>query len=1094
MPTTKRALVLMLLSGAFLLPDCSRFCSRHKTEPVELVDPLIGADNSVRPTVWEANGGTFPGAAVPFGMVQLTPEGYKYSDKRIKGFSFLDHTSGYPNGSSGIFQIMPFCGGFAENNPDQSSCFSHQNETAQPGYYAVLLDDSGIKAELTVTEHAGYCRFVFPHSDHAGLVFTDMGQVETCTERLLSGKRGHYYYVAEFSQAATKRQSSKDRVILDCTTSAGQCIDVKVGFSRTSVARARHNLATEIPAWDFERVQSDARKQWNQILHNIRIQGGDLYQQKIFYTALYHALLDPHLQSDAGCDSLFYSDLSPWDTYHSKQPLLALLTPTRLRDMIGSLLRNYKQTGCLPVEDMEGIHNIAIIVDSYFKGITDIDITTLYQAMRKSLLEPPYARPDLAEFIAHKYTPGEIDYSLSKTLDYAYDYWALAQLAKALHKQQDYTLLLERAHYYHRVFNPSTQFMTARNANGQWTRGGYREGTAWTYTWCVQHDVQGLINLFGGPDVFTDRLDSCFSGGYYVHDNEPPLHYAYLFNYAAKPWQSQYWVRELLKTNYSTEPGGLPGNDDLGALSAWYVFSAMGFYPTCPGSPVYQLVSPVFREITLLPEKGTTFTIKADNASNENIYIRSVLLNGKPLNRTWITHQEIIQGGTLEFDLVAEPDQQWAVSTLDPSPSMTAGCPQFHFAEPGISVTQVRANDPITVFCRLLNSGQAMGAARFALFLDGKEFIGKWVIVDSGAQKTDSLTFRLYSPGSHQISVGSLPAMTVQVLPAAADIRCLKLMLPSPPVLKIGEKIILYALVKNFGSYPDSTTLPLLVDDHPVLKQTISLGPGEEKQIPYAYAPERSGMQRIGMRDIETQFLRVFPDSSGLASGADEQNLQPLVILTFDEGPAAAVPDHSGQGNNGQVVGQVRWVTSLIGKGIKVNALQKSYIELAPSKALAEIASSEELSVMAWIFPLDEKNFSDIITQGDWNTLQLRASNSELNYYSGSWSRGEVYSLLPENWNRHWHHVAGVTDGDLQKLYVDGRLQSVKKMHNDRKSSAPWTIGSYNALWNIGRNADIPNRVFNGYIDEVRIYKHALSQDEIVRVMMLMIAPEIPGR
>jgi hypothetical protein len=412
------------------------------------------------------------------------------------------------------------------------------------------------------------------------------------------------------------------------------------------------------------------------------------------------------------------------------------------------------------------------------------------------LLEPPYGRPDIADYLRYTYCPDDISYSVSKTLDYAYDYWALSQMALALHKMDDYQKLQQYAGYYRNVFNAPTQLMTARTPDGRWSRGGYREGTAWTYTWCVPHDIQGLIHLFGGLQPFTAKLDSCFAYGYYVHDNEPPLHYAHLFNVAGEPWKTQFWVRFILDKYYADDPGGLNGNDDLGALSAWYVFSAMGFYPLCPGSPYYELSSPIFEKITLSVGQNKTVTILARGAGEGMKFIHSVTWNGRPLQRTFLNHNEISQGGVLEFTLAKEPDTCWAGGAKEKAPSLTTGTPEFQFTRPAISSASVKADEAIAVSCAMTNTGSAVGCARFAVQIDGQETGRKWVMVEPGETRVDTLICKMYTPGHHEIGVASCKPMKVEVHSVPGCICCLGFSLPSPPIVKIDEEIKISALKK----------------------------------------------------------------------------------------------------------------------------------------------------------------------------------------------------------------------------------------------------------------------------------------------------------
>lgn len=530
-------------------------------------------------------------------------------------------------------------------------------------------------------------------------------------------------------------------------TEESEQVLVKVGISYTSVEGARKNLHAEIQDWDFDKVKNNARQIWNDELSKITIDGATADQKEIFYTSLYHSFLAQYISQDAdgkyfGSDGKihvangynFYGSFSCWDTYRSQHPLLTLTAPEHVNDFIKSIVAKVENYKWLPAqhflnvfgEAMVGDHLIPVIVDAYMKGFRDYDINTLYNAMRKKALENPKppvpenaGRSGLDFYKTLGYTPvDKVTESVPNTLELAYDDWCIAQMARELGKNDDYQLFIKRAHNYSNLWDSETQFMRPKNTDGTWlpplgtnkqeiVKAGdhsyykyfdpllvgrrpnryYTESNAWQYIWSVQHDIQGLIDLFGGNKPFIEKLDQFFEMsavitppkyvgvvgtiGQYVHGNQPSHHVAYLYNYAGQPWKTQNRVRQVCEELYRSGPGGLCGNEDMGSLSSWYVLSAMGFYAVTPGNPVYTIGSPLFGEARINLGNGKYFMIKAVNNSKENKYIQSATLNGKPFERTWITQKEITGGGELIFQMASTPNMKWGTGKEAVPPSMS---------------------------------------------------------------------------------------------------------------------------------------------------------------------------------------------------------------------------------------------------------------------------------------------------------------------------------------------------------------------------------------------------------------------------------------
>ncbi len=720
-------------------------------EITSLVNPFIGTGG---------HGHTYPGASLPFGMVQLSPDtrlegwdgcsGYHYSDSVMYGFSHT-HLSGTGIPDYADVLLMPargkvyFANGWrGDYAHSYASRFSHEKEVAEPGYYRVFLQKHGITAELTATERAGMHRYSFSRSDSAYVILdllhrdrvTD-AYLRVVSDREVEGYRfstgwardQRVFFVARFSRpfrsvellrnsavSDTLREARGDTIkaALHFELTAGEPLLVKVGISAVDVAGARKNLDAEIPGWEFDRVREQAAQAWNRALSKIRVQGGRRDNRIIFYTALYHSQLVPNLFSDVdgryrGMDGKIhhaenrrqYTVFSLWDTFRAEHPLFTIIEQHRTREFIQTFLAQYEQGGVLPIWElagnytgtMIGYHAIAVIADAYIKGIRGFDAKKALEAMKHSAeLDQRGLR-----FYKRKGFIGSDDAgeSVSRTLEYAYDDWCIAQMAQALGDSEGVRRYLQRAQNYKNLFDPSTGFFRARR-NGGWfspfdpfeVNFNYTEANAWQYLFFVPQDISGLIHLMGGPTAFESKLDSLFSAparitgrqqpdisgmiGQYAHGNEPSHHMAYLYNYVGAPWKTQRRVHEIMTRLYRNAPDGLAGNEDCGQMSAWFVLSALGLYPVTPGSPVYVLGTPLFERATIRLENGKHFEIVARGGGGSRFFVQSARLNGRPLQRSFVTHEEIMAGGVLEFELGPEPNRRWGARLQDRPVSVIA--------------------------------------------------------------------------------------------------------------------------------------------------------------------------------------------------------------------------------------------------------------------------------------------------------------------------------------------------------------------------------------------------------------------------------------
>lgn len=709
-------------------------------EITKYVNPFIGTgtiDGGL-------SGNNYPGATSPFGMIQLSPDtseapnwgdasGYDYNRSTIFGFS---HTRLSGTGASDLIDVtlMPTSSGRT------SSTFTHDEEKASPGYYQVMLKDENINVELTTTQRNGIHRYQYPAGKDAEVILdmdhsADKGswghriinaQIRILNDHAVEGYRiitgwaklRKIYFYMEFSSpilTSTLRDGGRvheNTAVVNGTNLHGcfrfgklngKPLTCKVALSSVSMENARQNMEQEAPHWDFDRYMAAADADWEKQLGKIEIKGTEV-QKEIFYTALYHTMIQPNIMSDVngeymaadytarkvGDNETHYTTFSLWDTFRASHPLYTLLEPERVTDFVKSMIRQYEYYGYLPIwqlwgQDnycMIGNHSIPVITDAILKGIPGIDVEKAYEAVYNSSVT---SHPNSPFEVWEKYgfMPENIQtQSVSITLEQAFDDWCVAQLAEKLNKDADYERFHKRSEYYRNLFHPKTKFFQSKNDKGEWIEpfdpyqyggnGGhpFTEGNAWQYFWYVPHNIQALMELTGGTKAFEQKLDTFFTSNYkseqmnhnasgfvgqYAHGNEPSHHVAYLYNFAGQPWKTQKYVSHILNTLYNNTSSGYAGNDDCGQMSAWYVFSAMGFYPVNPADGRYIIGSPLLDECTLKLAGNKDFHIRTIRKSPEDIYIQSVTLNGKKHKDFFITHQDIMNGGTMVFKMGKKP-------------------------------------------------------------------------------------------------------------------------------------------------------------------------------------------------------------------------------------------------------------------------------------------------------------------------------------------------------------------------------------------------------------------------------------------------------
>ena len=732
----------LLLSCLMCAFGCTGTDKPEVINPVAYVDPYIGTGG---------HGHTFLGVTAPFGAVQIGPNninkgwdwcsGYHYSDSIVIGFSHL-HLNGTGCSDTGDILFMPYTGKARTQPGTQqdplsgyASYYSKDNERALPGYYEVLLKTHRTKVELTASDRVAFHRYTFPKDveKHVMINLKDANGDDRPTDTYLEqindtvirgyrystgwSKKQQIYFSAVFSQpvhltlyhdsvqVAGNRLQGLDVKGNVAVAPVVEELGVKVGISPVSMENAMDNIGQEIKDWNFENIVAETTGKWNAELSKLQVETTDTVAKRIFYTALYHAFMQPIMFNDCsgeyrGTDKNIYGDpgftnytvFSLWDTYRAAHPLYTLVQPERVPDFINSMLAIYEQQGRLPVwhlygsdtNEMIGIQSVPVIADAILKDVKGFNYERAYQAMKASMMSDYKGLSYVTDL---EYIPADKENeSVAKGLEYAIADWGVAQVARKLGKTEDYEYFSKRALAYQNYWDKDTHFFRGKNRHGSWVtpfnpvhsthrNDAYCEGNGWQYTWLVPHDVEGLISLFGSKEAFVSKLDSLFlvnedlgdaaspdiSGliGQYAHGNEPGHHTVYLYSFVGQQWKTAEKVDYILSHMYSDLPDGLQGNEDCGQMSSWYVFSALGFYPVNPSDGMYVFGRPIFDKVVLKLPENKVFEIRANNNSAENKYIQSIELNGQPYNKLYISHADIMAGGTLVFTMGNRPNEQF---------------------------------------------------------------------------------------------------------------------------------------------------------------------------------------------------------------------------------------------------------------------------------------------------------------------------------------------------------------------------------------------------------------------------------------------------
>jgi len=723
-------------------PDYARF-----------VNPMIGT---------AASGHTYPGATLPFGFVQVSPDtgnagwdycsGYRHEDSEIIGFSHT-HLSGTGWMDLGDVLLLPFTGDVLQKQ--YISKFSHQEETARPGYYSVQLKDYGVKVELTASQRCAFHRYTFAATNEGHLLIDlQAGFVPNQKEldrhvlkseirlenphtvsgyRITQGWGGkrHIYFVMRFQEPiasttwlAGENEGRNQKLALNFTSPSNLVINAKVAISTVDNAGAKANLEAEMPAndeswkphdgWNFEKVANAAYAQWNRVFSKMKVEA-PRQDLETFYTALYHTMVAPNNITDTdgryrgadnqiykSADKTYYSSLSLWDIHRASVPLYSILCPDVINKLVDTMLRHYEIVGYLPMWTLWGHENncmignpsIPVIAEAYLQGIISTSAAQkAYEAVKvSSTVDHPKA--DWTSYMRYGYLPSDIvkEEAVSRTLEFAFDDWCVAAMAKTMGNTNDQAFFSRRSNFYKNAFDPSTGLMRGRTADGKWVTpfdtlklshagdagGDYTEGNAWQYTWHVQQDPAGLIKLMGGDSKFAAKLDTLFSLpptvtgevtvdvtgliGQYVQGNEPSHHVAYFYNYAGMPWKTQERIHQIMTTLFDNSPAGMCGNDDCGQMSAWYVLSAMGFYPVNPANGIFVMGTPKFHTMSVEVGNNKVFTIETVRKSSSEFYIEHIEHDGQFYPYSYVTYQDIMNGGKFKFFMSSKPNKAFGRS------------------------------------------------------------------------------------------------------------------------------------------------------------------------------------------------------------------------------------------------------------------------------------------------------------------------------------------------------------------------------------------------------------------------------------------------
>ena len=1025
-----------------------------QTDNARWVNPFVGTAVSDEPTLWGDVGGTYPGAVAPWGMVQMSPEtsarpsqaGYYWHDDHLLYVSCVGHNSGYPNGSCGMLRLCLLRGAhqsIARNYKGRA--FSHADEEARAGYYRMQLAD-GDAIETTAAQHSGLLRYT-TSSPVTTLALHTAGHLTVKGDRV---EAQTYNAVFGFSLPIGSHSMHGDTLFLQFDTRE-KVLQVQVSMSVNSIERSVANGQTELQGGDFYAVSRATYNRWRDELACVDLHGAPDIVLTIFYTALYHSMLMPANVGDAGHETEYFYP-SYWDTFRTLHPLLCLLKPQVQSDIMRTCMQNFLKFGFLHHGPMTGMHCIVTLLDSYVKGATALNINDIYRACRASY-DSSATRMPLKQYIENGYVDARTPASVSQTAEYAYDDWAMMRLCQLAGHHDEAQMHAVRMTNYARLWDAQSLLMLPRLDSG-FVRGagelGFQESTAYTASLFAPHNNVHLVNLCGGSDAFVRRLDGDFRSGRITFDNEPVLHYPSLFVWARRPDLAANCMRRIVTSAYSQKPGGVPGNDDLGAMSSWAAFAIMGLMPACPGTDEYIIVPPMAREVVLHLPSGRDFVISGGSAPTDTIAsFPQPELNGRSLSRAHITHDEICGGGELHFNSSASLNMASMQLPYSAATDTTA----FLVEPVGKFASKVKPNQECSLPVKVTNIG-ADGVCIATLLCDGKPIAQRRVRVDANSVAYDTISYRLFAQGRHTLSVqGGNWSRRVNVTENAKDaarLQCVQL--DCNPIIYKGSREVVAVSLKNVDGRHFHGSENMTIDGTQILTIGVDLAPGDTAKYQFAVPIKSPGMHSLAVAGRE-MLIKVVSDT-----------LQTTMLdVDYSHGRAT---DRSGFGNDGTPHGPLAWTDSTVTTG------REAFIEFPQSPSLMH--TGDQITMLTWALLRRGDWHSDFFTKGDKYALKIQDQRT-LTFFAGGWGRGSADIVWPDELYGQWHLLAGVCRPGELKIYVDGELKYTMPVSGRMEPN--------DLPWNIGRNAEMPfDRFGNNTFARTRIFALALTDGQVKEI------------
>lgn len=1044
----RRVGFLLTLFCLFAVPSVAQY--------VQWVNPFIGTARCDVPSMWGNYGGTYPGAVAPWGMVQLSPEtsvrpaetGYYYEDGAIRSFSCFSHLSGYPNGSAGRLHFSFLREESVGQQFRDGRPFRHSDEVASPGYYAVSFSE-GDRVEMTATVHAGLFRY-HSSAQRTVVAIRDGGTFTAVDRNTLHGSLLHS--VIRFDKSFRSFTVRNDTAFIEFSADDTRYgLNVLLSVSENGFRQSRANAMAEVSEWDFDKVRADASAHWDRELACVDVQTSVGDDKVKFYTALYHACLLPNIVSDVDEPYVRYANFSPWDTFRTLHPMLSLLKPERQKEMVHALIADYYKGTALPKGPMSGFHIIPVLLDAAVKNAAGFSADTLYAAA--SDFWNSYAgNPFMKDYLANGFVKASSERSVSITTELAYNDWTLARLADMAGRKADAARHSERAYAYRNLYDTETGFMLPREGDVFYRKAGelgYQESNKWTASYFVPHNVNDLMNLQGGEEAFTARLQSAFDKGLILFDNEPVFHYPYLFTWAGRPDLTVKTVRHILASAFRNTPGGLPGNDDMGSMSSWYVLSSIGLFPACPGTDEYLLSQPLFEEVRFSLGGREVVIRNTGQTSADGLPV--VCLSGKPVDRWFVTHAELAASGDLSFGA----SQPVTASAAFRQPySMTAGSADFR-VEVGRPVkTKFMAGSENVLPFSVRNEGES--GLYVAQLKDGEDIVAeKRIRVGAGEELRDSLSFTCYRKGKHRLmfSGRSLSVIVSDSATYTMPFVCRDIVLPS--LAGKGTDLKAVVSLQNVTGHYDEREVEVHLGAS-VSRLSARLQPGEVQQYPVAVPTDVPGFQTVRVLGKEKR-VKIYGDPMEAC----------LLDLHYRDSNGGEASDLSGFGNHASPSGNLKWGDGYVQTG------QQAYLALPPSESLME--ATPQVTLLTWVAPQHpEEGYVDFFTKGDYTLLKMEGPQ-DLAFFAGGWGRGVCQVKVPDDWYGHWHLVAGVCTGTAIRLYIDGELMQELPVQGE--------LVATEVPWNLGRNAEMPfSRFSDMKLSRTRIWGAALTSEDIRRL------------